>query len=44
MMVSTLMLRMETTMWLVMMGFYVEMWSLIVFLSAWVVIVVIIVG
>ena len=37
-------LRMKTTMWLVMMGFQVEMRSLIVIVTMWVVIVVIIVG
>ena len=42
---TTLMwLRMKTTMWLVMMGFQVEMRSLIVIVTMWVVIVVIIVG
>ena len=37
-------LGMKTTMWLVMMGFQVELWSLIVIVTVWVVIVVIIVG
>ena len=37
-------LGMKTTMWLVMMGFEVELRSLIVIVTVWVVIVVIIVG
>jgi len=44
MVTSPLVLRMETTMWWVMRGFYPWMWWLIVIVSVWVVIVVIIVG
>ena len=42
--VSTTTAVMKTTMWLVMMGFQVELWSLIVIVSVWFVIVVINVG
>ena len=41
---TTVMLRMKTTVWLVMMGLQVELWSLIVIVSVWLVIVVIMVG